>query len=107
MGGRLKKSMAAMRRSLSSCLDDTRMWRRTERASLEKKPSKRFNHELCLGVEVNLKLWFLITLSARADSQEGTPGRGTLRIISFLSGLFVVDVRYNRVEGIASRLRAR
>jgi hypothetical protein len=38
-GARLKKSMAAMRRSLSSCLDETRMWRGTERASLEKKPS--------------------------------------------------------------------
>src|SRR6266566_9501254 len=30
-----------MRRSLSSCLEETRMWRRTERASLEKKPSTR------------------------------------------------------------------
>jgi hypothetical protein len=47
--------MAAMRRSLSSCFDETRMWRRTERASLEKKPSMRFNHEPCLGVKVNLK----------------------------------------------------
>src|SRR6266852_5526459 len=34
--------MAAMMRSLSSCLDATRMWRRTERANLEKKPSTRF-----------------------------------------------------------------
>ena len=33
----MKKSMAAMRRFLSSCLDETRMRRRTERASLEKK----------------------------------------------------------------------
>src|SRR6516164_8011832 len=36
-GSRLKKSIAAMMRSLSSCLDATRMWRSTERASLEKK----------------------------------------------------------------------
>jgi hypothetical protein len=33
----MKKSTAAMRRSLSSYLDATRMWRRTDRASLEKK----------------------------------------------------------------------
>src|SRR6266581_2873325 len=41
--------MAAMMRSLSSCLDATRMWRRTERANLEKKPSTRFSQEPCLG----------------------------------------------------------
>jgi len=29
------------------------MWRRTERASLEKKPSTRFSQEPCLGVKVN------------------------------------------------------
>src|ERR1700721_601831 len=40
--------MAAKRRSLSSCLDATRMWRRTERASLEKKPSTRLSQEPCL-----------------------------------------------------------
>ena len=38
-GCRLNSSMAAMMRSLSSCLDATRIWRKTERASLEKKPS--------------------------------------------------------------------
>src|SRR6266436_8973995 len=42
-----------MRRSLSSCLEATRMWRRTERASLEKKPSTRLSQEPCLGVKVN------------------------------------------------------
>src|SRR5271168_4052015 len=40
-----------MRRSLSSCLDATRMWRRTERASLEKKPSTRLSQEPCLTGE--------------------------------------------------------
>ena len=40
----LKSSTAAMRR-LSSCLEATRMWRRTERASLEKKPSTRLSQE--------------------------------------------------------------
>src|SRR5208337_2976031 len=44
--------MAAMMRSLSSCLDATRMWRSTERASL-KKPSTRLSQEPCLGVKMN------------------------------------------------------
>ena len=43
-GCRLNSSMAAMMRSLSSCLDSTRMWRSTERASLEKKPSRAKSH---------------------------------------------------------------
>ena len=30
-----------------------------------------------------------------------------MRIISFLSGLFVADMQYNRAVGIVSRLRAR
>src|SRR2546429_8768580 len=47
--------MPAMMRSLSSCFDATRMWRRTERANLEKKPSTRLSQEPCLGVKVNLK----------------------------------------------------
>ena len=49
----LKYSMAARMRSLSSCLEATRMWRRTERASFEKKPSIRLSHEPCVGVNVN------------------------------------------------------
>src|SRR5215472_1588306 len=47
--------MAAMRRSLSSCLDATRMWRNTERVSLEKNPSMRLSQEPCVGVKVNSK----------------------------------------------------
>jgi hypothetical protein len=31
------------------------MWRKTERANLEKKPSTRLSQEPCLGVKVNLK----------------------------------------------------
>jgi transposase len=31
------------------------MWRRTERANLEKKPSMRLSQEPCLGVKVNSK----------------------------------------------------
>src|ERR1700737_2954298 len=45
--------MAAMMRSLSSCLDSTRMWRSTERASLEKKPSTGLTPGPCLGVKGN------------------------------------------------------
>jgi len=47
--------MAAMMRFLSSCLEATRMWRRTERASFEKKPSIRLSQEPCVGVNVNWK----------------------------------------------------
>src|SRR5260370_15756082 len=47
--------MPAMMRSLSSCFDATRMWRRTERANLEKNPSTRLSQEPCLGVKVNSK----------------------------------------------------
>src|SRR5260370_28654116 len=47
--------MAAIMRSLSSCLDATRMWRKTERASLEKRPSTRLSQEPCVGVKVNSK----------------------------------------------------
>ena len=40
---------------LSSCFDVTRIWRRTERANLEKKPSIRLSQEPCLGVKVKSK----------------------------------------------------
>ena len=33
--------MPSVMRSLSSCFEATRIWRRTERANLEKKPSMR------------------------------------------------------------------
>src|SRR6202030_3056049 len=47
--------MAAMIRSLSSCFEATRIWRSTEGASLEKKPSTRLSQEPCVGVKVNSK----------------------------------------------------
>ena len=47
--------MKAIRRCLSSCLEVTRMWRNTERASLEKKPSMRLSHEPWVGVNVKVK----------------------------------------------------
>src|SRR5258707_13436015 len=52
-GWRLISSIPAMMRSLSSCLDATRMWRRTERANLEKKPSMRLSQGPCLGVKLD------------------------------------------------------
>src|SRR5215208_1555255 len=55
MGWRLTSSIPAVMRSLNSCLDATRMWRRTERANLEKKPSTRLSQEPCVGVKVNSK----------------------------------------------------
>src|ERR1700720_2337513 len=54
-GYRLTSSIPAMMRCLSSCFDATRMWRRTERANLEKKPSMRLSHEPFLGVKVKSK----------------------------------------------------
>src|SRR5262249_52599822 len=47
--------MAAMRRSLSSCLDATRMWRNTERASLEKNPSMKIEPGTVRGREGELE----------------------------------------------------
>src|ERR1700739_34366 len=43
------------RRSLSSCLEVTRIWRNSERASLENKPSMRLSHEPWVGVNVKVK----------------------------------------------------
>jgi hypothetical protein len=43
--------MAAMMRCLSSCFDATRMWRRTERASLEKKALDKIEPGTVLGSE--------------------------------------------------------
>jgi hypothetical protein len=40
---------------LEFCLEATRIWRSTERASFEKKPSTRLSQEPCLGVKVNSK----------------------------------------------------
>src|SRR5271165_1710392 len=71
--------MAAMMRCLSSCLVATRMWRRTERASLEKKPSTRLSQEPCLGVKTKaqLALGCHHHLSSSADGGiEACSGRG-------------------------------
>jgi len=54
-GYRLTSLIPSIMRSFSSCFDATRMWRSTERANLEKKPSMRLSQEPCLGVKVNAK----------------------------------------------------
>jgi len=59
-----------MRRSLSSCLEETRLWRRTERASLEKKPSTRLSQEPCVGVKVNSNLPAGCSASQRSGPLE-------------------------------------
>ena len=51
----LTSLMPAMMRSLSSCFELTRIWRKTERANLEKKPSIRLSQEPWVGVKVNSK----------------------------------------------------
>jgi hypothetical protein len=77
-----------MMRCLGSYFDATRMWRRTERATLEKKPSTRLSQELCLGMKINLeagrlvawraKFWFLWRC-ARNDCEDQLD-RGASRI---------------------------
>src|SRR6516225_6751444 len=48
-------AIKAIKRSPSSCLELTRMWRSPERASLEKRPSMRLSHDPCVGVNVKVK----------------------------------------------------
>ena len=71
--------MAAISRSLSSCLEATRMWRSTERASLEKKPSMRLSQEPCLGVKTNSK---------RCCGLLGEPSHG---LLGDVGGVIVED----------------
>src|SRR5207245_11654109 len=72
-----------MRRSLSSCLEETRMWRRTERASLEKKPSTRLSQEPCLGVKVNSHLPAGCSASeARVSLEIGAAGLSRMKWIA-------------------------
>ena len=78
-------------RSLSSCLDVTRMWRRTERASLEKKPSTRLSQEPCLGVKVNSK------------TAGRLPGEPSLCLLGNVRGMIVedqLDCRMGRIGGV-------
>src|SRR6266478_3559592 len=54
-GCRLTSLMPSMMRSFSSCFDATRMWRRTERANLEKKPLDEVEPGAVLGCEGELE----------------------------------------------------
>ena len=67
------------------------MWRSTERASLEKKPSMRLSHEPCLGVKVNSK---------RPRGLIGEPGSG---LLGDVRGMIVedhLDRRVGRIGGV-------
>jgi hypothetical protein len=52
---RLMRSTASRIRPRSSCGEATRVWRSTDRASLEKQPSMRLSHEPCLCVNTKVK----------------------------------------------------
>ena len=67
---------------------ETRMWRRTDRESLEKKPSTRLSQEPCLGVKVNSK---------RPVGLLGEPSFGFLGNVR---GMIVEDQLYRRVGWI-------
>src|SRR5690349_1186665 len=83
-GSRLRSPMKAIRRCLSSCLELTRMWRNTERASLEKKPSMRLSHEPWRECE-----------GKALDRLHGKPARGLARDM----GGMVVEDDLDRVVG--------
>src|SRR5215470_3145873 len=55
IGSRLRSSIKASRRFLSSCFEATRICRSIERASLEKKPSIRLSQDAWVGVKVKVK----------------------------------------------------
>src|SRR5215472_1084686 len=55
IGSRLRSSIKASRRFLSSCFEATRICRSIERASLEKKPSIRLSRDAWVGVKVKVK----------------------------------------------------
>src|ERR1700730_8195104 len=89
-GWRLTSSIPAMMRSLSSCFDVTRMWRRIERANLEKKPSMRLSQEPCLGVKVNSKRFRL----------SGEPSLGFSGDVRRMVVEDQLDRRTGRVSGV-------
>src|SRR5712671_827188 len=68
-----------MRRSLSSCLETTRMWRRTERASLEKKPLDQVEPGAMLGSE------------GEVEPPSGLLGEPSSRLPGDMRGMIVED----------------
>jgi len=66
------------------------MWRRTERANLEKKPSMRLSQEPCLGVNVNSK-------ACRSGIE---PGTGFFRDVCGVIVEDQLDRRAGRIGGV-------
>src|ERR1700730_6501727 len=81
-------SIPAMMRSLSSCFDPTLMWRRTERANMEKKPSMKVEPGAVLGCEGELET---------AGRSSGQPSFGFSRGVR---GMIVE----NQFDGGAARI---
>jgi integrase len=68
--------MPTMMRCLSSCFEVTRIWRRTERANLEKKPSTRLNEVARMEwseVDLDAKLWTLPRGRVKNDEGHTVP----------------------------------
>src|ERR1700757_3420056 len=90
-GWRLTSSIPAMMRFLSSCFEATRIWRRTERANLEKNPSMRLSHEPCLGVKGEPE---------RSSRSSGEPGSGFSRYVRGMVVEDQLDRSVRRIGGI-------
>src|SRR5215475_7242060 len=78
-----------MMRCFSSAFDATRMWRRTERAIFEKKPSMRLSHEPCFKDEAEAAL-----------GPRGKPLVGFLRHVRRMIVQDDLDRGVGRVGGI-------
>src|ERR1700704_2208676 len=83
--------MAAMMRSLSSCLDSTRMWRSTERASLEKEALDEIEPGAVLGCEGEFEA---------ADRLIGEPNLGLLGDVCGMIVEDQLDRSMGRIGGI-------
>ena len=115
-GWRLISSIPAMMRCLSSYFEATRIWRNTERASLEKKPSMRLSQEPCVGVKVNSKrcdgcwasqaLAHMARLSRPAESSKpvsrgGLPALKLQRIEEFVRANLGDTISLSDLSGVA------
>src|SRR5215831_15048768 len=83
--------MAAMMRSLSSCLEVTRMWRRTDRASLEKKALNEVEPGAVFRREGEFEA---------AGGLIGEPGSGLLGDVGGVIVEDQLDRRMGRIGGI-------
>src|SRR5215467_2548757 len=102
--------MNAIRCSPSSCLELTRMWRSTERASLEKKPSMRLSHEPCVGVKVKVKRPMGCAASQLDYNQRGTAeqwikeGKGAIKWTRLSCCTFVANAVRLQLHALAYNL---